>query len=139
MSSNANVLFNANLLVLDTTVNPADYVVNRIRSLAFASIAQFYDSFFQAGTSPVAIGLPSLLIQVAWVCNLNTSNYVTVSFIPNGGSAETVVLQPSLNQGQPGGVFLYFNPSNTTGIGGISALTLSASGNNTSCEVLVAG
>lgn len=139
MSTNANVLFNTNYLVLDTTVNPSDYVVNRIRSLSFGALASFYEAFFQANITPQAISLPSILIQTALVINLSTLYTVTVEFTPNGGSSEQLVLQPALNAGQAGGAFLYMNPTSAGNVGGISALSLFASGNNAPCEILIAG
>lgn len=139
MSTNASVLVNANYLVLDNTVNPGSYIVNRIRSLSFGALVAFYDAFFQAATIPATVVLPSILIQVAMVVNLSTLYTVTVQFIPNGGSLETLLLQPSPNQGQPGGAFFYMNPTSVGNVGGLSALSLLASGNNASCEVLVAG
>lgn len=63
------------------------------------------------------------------VKNLDATNNITVTYTPVGGGSSTLVLVP-------GGVFIYFQPSE--GAGGITILSLQSSSGTISAEVLIA-
>lgn len=127
---NLSVLLNATLSATDTTLSPsATIVIRNLNNPALNATVVFYDPFFQAGAAPTTVNLPAATVWVVYVKNLDAAANLTVTFTPTGGGAETVVLVP-------GGVFLYFQP--TEGAGGITALTLTASAGTINTEVLVA-
>lgn len=76
------------------------------------------------------ITLPLSPVLFLYVKNLHASNTVQVTWTPNGGSPNIVItLQP--------GAFISF--CEVTNTGGITALTLTASGAATPVEYVVAG
>jgi hypothetical protein len=127
---NLSVLLNATLSATDTTLSPSATIVTRnLNNPTLSATVVFYDPFFQAAAGGSVVTLPAATVWIVYVKNLDAAANLTVSFTPTGGGAETCILVP-------GGVFLYFQP--TEGAGGITALTLTASAGTISTEVLVA-
>lgn len=132
---NLSVLLNATLSATDTTLSPSATIITRNLNnpQLINGLTVFYDPFFQATAGGSAVSLPSppapATVWVVFVKNLDAAANLTVTFTPTGGAAETLVLVP-------GGVFLYFNP--TEGSGGITSLTLTASAGTINTEVFVA-
>lgn len=127
---NLSVLLSATLSVTNTVLSPSPTpVITNLNNPTLAATVSFYDSFFQVGPTPTTVNLPAATVWVVYVKNLDPTATITVTFTPAGGAAETCVLVP-------GGLFLYFQPSE--GAGGITALTLTASGGTISAEVLAA-
>jgi hypothetical protein len=127
---NLSVLLSATLSVTDTTLSPSSTIVTRnLNNPTLVATVSFYDPFFQAAAGGSAVTLPAATVWVVYVKNLDAAQNLTVTFTPAGGAAETLLLVP-------GGIFLYFQPSEATG--GITALTLTAGAGTINTEVLVA-
>jgi len=127
---NLSVLLSATLSVTDTTLSPSATIVTRnLNNPTLAATVSFYDPFFQAGAAPTTVNLPAATVWVVYVKNLDAAANLTVTFTPTGGAAQTAILVP-------GGIFLYFQP--TEGAGGITALSLTSSAGTINTEVFVA-
>jgi hypothetical protein len=127
--ANLSVLLNATISVTDTTLTPSPTIVTRnLNNPTLAATVSFSDNFFQA-TGLTVVPLPAATVWVVSVKNLDAAANLTVTFTPSGGVAETLVLVP-------GGIFMYFQPSE--GAGGITALSLTPSAGTVSADVYVA-
>lgn len=82
------------------------------------------------GTSPTSITLPISPVQFLYIKNLHATQTLTVTWTPTGGASATVQTL------QPGSIIILLEAA--TG-GGITALTLTGSGANTNCELVLAG
>lgn len=137
--SDVNVQLNAaSVQVIDNTSNA--YQVNTaIGSIVLPATASIYADYFQVGTSPISLTLPGATAFFVYIKNLSETATVSVTCTPQGGSVWASPLVLAFNSTVPdlGGVFLYCQPSEANG-GGISAISLVASANNTPIEVLVA-
>ncbi len=128
--ANLSIILSASLTVADTTLSPSPQIVTRsLNNPTLAATVCFYDPFFQVNAAPTVVPLPANTVWVVYVKNLDSTNNITVTFTPAGGAAETLLLLP-------GGVFTYFQTSETTG--GITALSLTSSAGVISAEVLTA-
>src|SRR5579859_1448845 len=128
--ANLSVLLSANLTLADTTLSPSPTIVSRsLNNPTLAATVTFYDPFFQAAAGGSAVTLPAATVWVVYVKNLDLAANLTVAFTPAGGASETCLLVP-------GGLFLYFQPSE--GAGGITALTLTSSAGTINTEVFLA-
>src|ERR1700752_3361982 len=77
-----------------------------------------------------SITLPISPIQFLYLKNTHATNTVIVTWTPNGGASNVVLtLQP--------GAAILFTETNATS--GITALSLNASGSNTTIEMILAG
>jgi len=127
---NLSVILSASFTVTDTTLAPSPQIVTRsLNNPTLSATVCFYDPFFQVNAAPTTVNLPASTVWVVYVKNLDTTNNITVSFTPAGGSPETCLLLP-------GGVFIYFQTAETSG--GITALSLTSSAGVISAEVLAA-
>jgi hypothetical protein len=82
------------------------------------------------GTSPTSVTLPISPVQFLYLKNTHTSQTLSVTWTPNGGSSNPViVLEPSSA--------IVFS-ENTSG-GGITALSVTGSGASTSYEGIIGG
>jgi hypothetical protein len=129
---NLSIVLAANITESDTTLSPSPTIVSRsLNNPTLAATTSFYDPFAQViNPTTLVITLPvSGTVWVVYVKHLGIAGNLTVTFTPTGGAPETLVLVP-------GGVFVYFQPSE--GAGGITALSLSSSAATIPAEVLVA-
>jgi hypothetical protein len=128
---NISVLLNATLSATDTTLSPSVTVVTRnLNNPTLAGTVVFYDPFFQAAAGGSAVTLPAATCWIAYVKNLDAAANLTVAWTAVGAAGSSTMLLV------PGGVFLYFQP--TEGAGGFTAMTLTASAGTINTEVLVA-
>lgn len=100
-------------------------------SQAFAGSTSMQAEAVTIGTSPVAIILPITPTQVVYVANLSQTNNVTVTWTPSGQSSAVVQ--------NLGPLAMILSVESTTSVGGITALTLTASGANTLVDYFLAG
>jgi hypothetical protein len=127
---NISVLLNATLSATDTTLSPSVTVVTRnLNNPTLAGTVVFYDPFFQAAAAGSAVTLPAATCWIAYVKNLDAAANLTVAWTPTGQASSSSILVP-------GGIFLYFQP--TEGAGGFTAMTLTSSAGTINTEVLVA-
>lgn len=82
------------------------------------------------GTSPVTIAVPNAVANFVYIKNLHATNTLTVTWTPNGGSSNVVVTL------EPGGSIIL--AQSTVG-GGITALSVTASGASTPIEYNLVG
>jgi hypothetical protein len=121
---------------LSASIQAQDVVTNNLllnKTLAafsyLGSVSTFAESIL-VGTTPVVIGLPISPTEVVYVRNTHATQLLTVTWTPNGGSSAVVLtLQPNS--------YILFGEVNATS--GITALTLTGSASNTSCEYFLAG
>jgi hypothetical protein len=132
--SNVNVQLTATALQVIDNTGTVTRVNTPVAALVAALTAASYTDYYIVGTSPTGLGLPSpgvTAFQFAWIKNNHAVNTVTVTPTPvAGGTPLGYIIQP-------GGVFFYANPATTAG--GLSAITLVASGASTPCELLLGG
>jgi hypothetical protein len=127
--ANLSIILSATLTVTDTTISPSPTIVQRsLNNPTLLATVSFYDPFFQC-TGATTVNLPAATVWIVYVKNLDAAANLTVTFTPAGGASETVLLVP-------GGIFLYFQPSE--GAGGITALSLTPSAGTISADVYVA-
>jgi len=126
---NLSIVLAASINITDTTLAPSQQIVTRqLNNPTLVATVTFSDQFFQC-TGATVVPLPAATVWIVYVRNLDAAANLTVTFTPQGGAAETCLLVP-------GGIFLYFQP--TEGAGGISALTLTPSAGTTSADVIIA-
>jgi hypothetical protein len=129
--ANLSIVLSANLTVSDSTLSPAPTIVTRsFNNPTLAATVLFYDPFFQASNAGSAVTLPAATCWVAWVKNLDAAANLTVAWTAVGaaGSSSMILV--------PGGIFQYFQPSESAG--GFTAMTLTASAGTINSEVFVA-
>ena len=127
--ANLSVVLAATVTVSDTTLSPSPTIVSRsLNNPTLAATVDFANNFFQC-TGATVVTLPAATVWVVYVKNLDGAANLTVTYTPLGGVASNMLLVP-------GGVFLYFQPSETAG--GITALTLTPSAGTTSADVYIA-
>lgn len=137
--ANLSALLNATLSITDTTLTPNATIVTRnLNNPTYSATELGYWPFFQIGTTSTGFSLPSLEAYVVYIKNLATSANILLAWTPDGGSAVNVCVIA------PGGVFIYFMPTQTAGTpisgisNGITSLSLTASAAATSADVLLA-
>jgi hypothetical protein len=128
--ANLSIVLAATLTVSDTTLSPSPTIVSRsFNNPTNAATVSFYDPFFQAAAGTV-VPLPAATCFIAYVKNLDAAANLTVSWTAVGAAGASTFLLV------PGGVFVYFCP--TEGAGGFTAMTLTASAGTINTEVFVA-
>jgi len=128
MSSFISVIFTMELAVPNSTLNTTPInAVPATNTLAATTVS--YNPAFQVLTSTTTIPLPNNPCLVVYIKNLDTSNILTITYTPVGGTSTSQILQP-------GGMFLSFNPSEAGG-GGISSLTAIANSASINAEVFL--
>ncbi len=126
---NLSVVLAASVNVTDTTLTPSQQIITRqLNNPTLAATVTFSDQFFQC-TGATIVPLPAATVWIVYVRNLDLAANLTVTYTPAGGVASNMLLVP-------GGLFLYFQPSE--GAGGITALTLTPSAGTISADVIVA-
>jgi hypothetical protein len=132
--ANVNVVLNsASLQVLDLTTN-LFRLNSPVGTVTLAATSAFYDAYFLAAAGAgTVLTLPAATVWIVYVKNLHATQNVQVLFAAVGGALLSAANSPLV---VPGGVFMYWNPSEAAG--GITAVTLIGSGANTACEVLLA-
>lgn len=135
MATNLNVqVSGASLQIIDNTGN-VQRVNSPLSTLTAQVTASFYEPYLQIGVGNTSLTLPATTIWVAYVRNLSGANNVTVTCTPAGGAAwvNGIILVPTA-------VFMYWAAfSSNPAAGGVTAITLTASGANTPVEVMLAG
>ena len=125
---NVNIILQAIVAVTNNLLSNAPQIVNfDFGNPTLGGTAAYYEPYFQATTSPVAVPLPSAKNFGVFIVNQGPGN-VTVSYLPFGGVSTSLMLGP-------GGVFVAFDPSEAGQ--GISGLSLTGIGSTQSCSVLV--
>jgi len=84
----------------------------------------------QFGTTPTSVPLPTSPVNFLYFKNTHATQTITVTWTPNGGASNVVLTL------QPGAFIGFAEPS---GSNGISALSITASGANTTCEFILGG
>lgn len=129
--ANLSILLNAILSATDTSISPSPTVF--IRNLNNPNLSTglvfFANEFFQASNAGSPVTLPASPSFIAYVKNLDAAQNLTVAWTPTGGASSSFVCVP-------GGVFIYFQP--TEGAGGFTAMTLTAAAGTINTEVFVA-
>jgi hypothetical protein len=126
---NLSVVLAATITVSDTTLSPSPTIVSRsLNNPTLAAIVDFANNFFQV-TGATVVNLPAPTVWIVYVKNLDVAANLTVTYTPVGGVASSMLLVP-------GGIFLYFQP--TEAAGGITALTLTPSAGTIAADVYVA-
>lgn len=129
MSLTANLVGN---ITLTDSVSGTVQLTKPIVGVSFLGTVSTYANQLEIGTSPTSIGLPISPTQFIYVKNLTpttSTNTVTVTWTPNGGSSAVVVLL------EPGAFILLGGPTT----GGISALSVTASTSSTPIEYILVG
>lgn len=130
--ANLSTLLSASVIVSDTTLSPSPQIITRSLNnpTNAATTVVFYDPFFQAPAAGLAVTLPASPSFIAYVKNLDAAANLTVAWTAVGAAgSSTMVLVP-------GGIFIYFQPSEAAG--GFTAMTLTASAGTINTEVLIA-
>lgn len=122
----------ARLLTLTATLTLTDSLTgdaqeSKAVSAAFAGSASMSVQTASIGTSPTSITLPGSPVNGLYLKNLHASQTITVTWTPAGGSSNVVKTL------QPGGVLVFIDPI----AGGITALSLTASGTATPVEYIL--
>jgi hypothetical protein len=127
--ANLSIVLTATLTVSDTTLAPSPTIVSRsLNNPTNAATVSFYDPFFQV-TGATVVNLPAATCFIGYVKNLDAAATLTVAWTAVGAAgSSTMVLVP-------GGVFIYFLP--TESAGGFTAMTLTPSAGTISAEVLL--
>ena len=128
---NLSILLNAILTATDTSLSPSPTIFTRNLNNPnlTTGLVFFAQEFFQAANTGSAVPLPAAICWIGYVKNLDAATNLTVNWTPVSGSAQNFVLVP-------GGLFIYFQP--TEAAGGFSAMTLTAAAGTISAEVFVA-
>jgi hypothetical protein len=133
LPANINVILQAIAVVTNQLAANAPQIVNfdfgnpTMPSAGTGGTSSYYEPFFQAITSPTAVPFPGTKIFGIFILNQGSGN-VTVSYLPTLGVSTSITLGP-------GGVFIYFNPSEAGQ--GVTGLSLTGVGGTQSCSVLV--
>lgn len=117
---NVQVILQSILTATNNLVSPAPYIANfDFQNPTLNANTIFYDPYFQATGGGASVALPASKVFLLAVQNLSTGAALTVTVTPFGGAASPIILGP-------GGVYIYFDPSETGQ--GISTVTLTGSG-----------
>lgn len=128
---NLSCLLNATITATDTTLSPSPTIIIRnLNNPTLAAITTYYEPFFQASNLGSVVNLPAATCFIAYVKNLDGAALLTVAWTAVGAAGSSTMILV------PGGVFIYFQPSEANG--GFTALTLTASAGTISAEVFVA-
>lgn len=128
---NLSIVLSANLTASDTTLSPSPTIVSRsFNNPTLSATVSFYDPFFQAAAGGSVVTLPAATCWIAFVKNLDAAANLTVAWTAVGAAGSSTMLLV------PGGIFVYFQPSE--GAGGFTAMTLTASAGTINTEVFVA-
>jgi len=115
--------------ISDTVTNNLS-VAKTITALLLSASTFVTAETVSIGTSPTSISLPISPVQTVYIRNTHATQTLTVTWTPNGGASNIVVtLQPNS--------WIMLSESNLTS--GITALSLQASGANTTVEYILAG
>lgn len=130
MSSFLNVIFSMSLSVVNTSLNTTP-LSDVPASVTQAATTPYYNPAFQVGTSSTTIPVPppNTTAQGFYIRNLDSTNPLTLTFTPVGGSATSIVVPA-------GALFIYFNPEAKTG-GGIGSISATASTATVNAELFV--
>lgn len=131
MSSFLNVVFTMELAVANTSLSTTP--INDVPATnTLAATTVYYNPAFQVATSPGNnIPIPpnaNSTVVICYIKNLDTANPMSVTYQFNGGTGTTITLVP-------GGVFLLFNPSESTN--GITSILVNAGGAIINAEVFL--
>ena len=99
-------------------------------ALAFTGTVSELSQSQSVGTSPTTLTLPASPTQFLYIKNLAPTNTLTVTWTPNGGASNPVITL------QPGSSIIFMEVA--TG-GGITALSVTASGASTPIEYMLLG
>ena len=109
-------------------LSPAPYIANfDFQNPTLNATTVYFEPYFIAGTGGSAVPLPAAKIFGLIIQNIGGLGNLTVTITPFGGAASPITLAP-------GGVFIYFDP--TENGQGISAVTLTGIGLPVSAFVL---
>lgn len=129
--ANLSILLNAVLTATDTITTPNPTVVTRnFNNPTLLATVYFHDLFFQAAAAGSVVTLPAATCWIAYVKNNDAAANLTVAWTAVGAAGSSSMLLV------PGGVFVYFQPSEAAG--GFTAMTLTASAGTINTEVFVA-
>jgi hypothetical protein len=128
---NINLIFQALLVATNNLISPPPQIMSfDFGNPTLGATQSYYDSYLQASEAGTVINLPASPCFAAFVQNLSPTAVLKVTVTPNGNSPTQFFLGP-------GGVWLMFDPSETSG-GGITALTLTGAAAIVPAAVLVA-
>lgn len=113
-----------------TDPNTGTLTVSKTISQEFTGSVTAQGEAVKFGTSPTSLALPISPTQFVYIANLHATNTVTVTWTPTGGGSNVVATV------QPQGILL-LGESNTTS--GVTAISITASSNNTPVDYLLAG
>lgn len=121
-----NNIFTVTVRAQDSSGTDIVGTTGRAVTFTFAGSVGAYTESLSVPTSPTTITLPKSPCLQLYIKNLDASNYVTVTWTPNGGGSNVVKAI------RPGG-FIAFSDLDTSGSAGITALSLQA--NTSACLV----
>lgn len=129
--ANLSIVLSANITVADSTLSPSPTIVSRsFNNPTLAATVSFYDPFFQASNAGSSVPLPAATCFVAHIKNLDAAANLTVAWTAVGAAGSSTMLLV------PGGIFEYFQPSESAG--GFTAMTLTASAGTIAVDVFIA-
>lgn len=104
--------------------------LSKTLSLAFAGVLAYVANTLTIGTGNTTPAIPNTTANFIYIKNNHATNTVTVTWTPNGGSGAAVQTL------EPGSAIIV---SQVVTGGGITALTLTASGASTPVEMILLG
>jgi hypothetical protein len=120
-TSNIQIILQSILTATNNLVSPAPYIANfDFQNPTMNAATFFYDPYFQAQGGGASVALPAAKVFLVAVQNLSTLAGLTVTVTPFGGAPSGILLGP-------GGVYIYFDPTESGQ--GVSAVTLTGTGN----------
>jgi len=129
--ANLSVLLSATLSATDVTLSPSVTIVTRnLNNPTLSGTVVYYDPFIQVPNAGIVVNLPATTCWVGYVKNLSSATNMTVAWTAVGAAGSSSMLLV------PGGVFLYFQPSE--GAGGFTAMSLTAAAGTIPAEVFIA-
>lgn len=129
---NLSILLNAILSATDTSLNPSPTIFTRNLNNPnlTTGLVFFANEFFQASNAGSPVTLPAATCWIAYIKNLDPATNLTVAWTAVGAAGSSTFVCV------PGGVFIYFQP--TEAAGGFTAITLTAAAGTINTEVFVA-
>jgi hypothetical protein len=123
--------FQGQILGNDSTVAPGTPQVPKAVNGQYTGTVTEFANALVVGTSPVSLGLLASPAQFVYIKNISTSTQtITVTWTPNGGSTATILVL------QPLGFIFFVEPD---AVKGISALTVTSSASAGSIEYYIVG